>query len=64
MLSLRVRLSDMEEAVVVLDLPILSLLFLSIWWSLCVRVGCLTAVVWCLLSPTSASISPLTSHGG
>ena len=34
LLSLSVRLSDMEEEVVVLDLPILSLLFLSISLSL------------------------------
>ena len=34
LLSLSVRLSDMEEEVVVLDLPIFSLLFLSISLSL------------------------------
>ena len=34
LLSLRVRLSDMEEEVVVLDLPILSLLFLRMSLSL------------------------------
>ena len=45
LLSLRVRLSDMEEVVVVLDLPIFNLLFLSMSCSLWVTVGCLTAVV-------------------
>ena len=57
LLSLRLRLSDMEEAWVVLDLPMLILLFLRISWSLWVTVGCLTAVVWCLLRPSSGSIS-------
>ena len=69
LLSLSVRLSDMEEEVVVLDLPILSLLFLSISLSLWVTVGCLTAVVWCLLrvtspSPPPALAPPLISGGG
>ena len=58
LLSLSVRLSDMEEEVVVLDLPIFSLLFLSISLSLWVTVGCLTAVVWCLLRVTSPSPAP------
>ena len=45
LLSLSVRLSDSEEEVVVLDLPIFSLRFLRISLSLWVTVGCLTAVV-------------------
>lgn len=57
LLSLRLRLSDMEEAWVVLDLPMLILLFLRISWSLWVTVGCLTAVVWCLLRPSSGSMA-------
>ena len=54
LLSLRVKLSDKEEAAVVLDLPpIRSLRFLNISESLWVTVGCLTAVVWCLRNSTS-----------
>ena len=56
--SLRVRLSDKEEVVVVFDLPILSLLFLKISDSLCVTVGCLVAVVWCRLK--SSMLNHLT----
>ena len=52
--SLRVRLSDKEEVVVVFDLPILSLLFLKISDSLCVTVGYLVAVVWCRLKSSIA----------
>ena len=57
LLSLRVRLSEMLEAVcpeAEADLePILSLRLLRISESLWVTVGCLTAWVWCLLSWTS-----------
>ena len=63
LLSLSVRLSDkVQDAELVFDLPIFSLLFLKISESLWVTVGCLTAVVWCLLSCTSSIFSMFQLH--
>jgi len=58
--SLRVKLSEREEAVLVFALPIFSLLFLKISDNLCVIVGCRTAVVWWRLK---SSIARLDSYG-